>query len=161
MNFLGGSGISAGQCFVFFQFIFRSSVQFAWHFNLNRYILITVNGRVFHRDDSFSFQTDLRTGLCAFTDLTEDVTVECFNKCFSPKYSSSKWNCNSRVYIHAFSFISRFISYIYFQHQISGFSAVDTRHTLTAESDLFTGINSCRNMNFQRLRCRSWSIWVA
>ena len=101
--------------FKFFQFPFCFRCQVRWHFNLYSCIFITMYRRMIHGNNTFSSQTDFRSGLCSRFDITENIAVNGMNLCFSAKYCCCKRNIDRCINISAFPSVARFILNIYFQ----------------------------------------------
>lgn len=99
----------------FFQFPSCFRCQICRNFNLYSCIFITVYRRIIHCNDTFASQTYLRSGLSTRFDVTENITVNGVNLCFTAKYCCCKWDIYSCVHISAFPFISGFILNVYFQ----------------------------------------------
>ena len=132
----------------FFQFPSCFRCQICRNFNLYSCIFITVYRRIIHCNDTFASQTYLRSGLSTRFDVTENITVNGVNLCFTAKYCCCKWDIYSCVHISAFPFISGFILNVYFQKQVTGFTSADSRISFSFKSDRFTGFNTCRNIDF-------------
>ena len=121
------------------------------YLNLYGNVLVTVYLRILHRHDAFSFQTDLRTGLCALTNLADDVSVQCFDGRFSAEYRCRIRNIHGRVHVGSFPLVARAAADCYFQKQVACLAAPDPRLSFATQTDALSGINARRNVNLQRL----------
>ena len=129
------------------KFLLRGIIQILWNLDLDGYILITTDGRVLHGNDALSSEPDLGTGLHAFTDLADHVSVKSRNRSFTAENSCCVRDGNGSVNIGALSFISRTGSYGNLQKQITRLAATGSWHTFSFQADALAGIDTCRNVN--------------
>ena len=136
---------------ILMKFLFGSVIQILWNLDLDGYVLVTADGRVFHGNDALSSEPDLGTGLHAFTDLADHVSVKSRNRSFTAKNSRCVRNGDGGINIGSLSLISRTGSYGNFQKQVTRFSAAGSRHSFSFQTDTLAGIDTCRNVDLQCL----------
>ena len=146
-----GAVRDSGSVLEFTQLLLCLFAQTGRHLNLYGNVLVTVYLRILHRHNAFSFQADLRTGLCALTDLADDVSVQCFDGRFSAEYRCRIRNIHGRVHIGTLPLVARTAADCYFQKQIACLAASDPRLSFAAQTDALSGINARRNVDLQRL----------
>lgn len=133
------------------QFFLRCLIQILRYLNLDNCIFIPMDILIFHRYNAFAPQTDLTSGLCTRTD-TADPTFP-LNDRYNGLTTKNCMMVNGIVifviHIHAFPFKSGSVANRHLQQQITGFATVKSRISLAFQTHGFTGIDTCRDIDFQ------------
>ena len=129
-----------------------------WNINLNRHIMISVQGRILHRNNTFSFQADFTSGLRSRFDAAKHFAVDGVHQDFSAENGCGKRNPCCGIDVVALSFKSELASYVNFQKQITGRTSADPVHTFAFQTDTLSVADTCGNVNLQILY--SLGMWI-
>ncbi len=122
-----------------------------WNIDLDRHIVISMQGRILHRNDAFAFQADFASGLGSRFDVAKHFSVDGVYQDFSAEDGRGKRNPCRGIDVVSLSFKSDFAAHMDFQKQIAARTSVDPVHSLAFQADTFSVADSCGNAYLQVL----------